>query len=240
MKHDSAILDLAEAIRLNPKDAEACHLRGCLYELNGEHDKAIVDLTEAIRLNPNDAEAHLFRGFAYGADLDRAIAEYTEAIRLDRQNANAYYNRAVAYRKKGNFAQAAADFDQAKKLGFPQQQITSARKQTWRDDPIIGEPNAPAGARTRGPSDALVEGPTSARAPAGQGTQLVPVSSSALRAVGYDDSRKILEIQFHNGAVYRYYGVPADVHRGLMGADSHGQYFDQHIRGAGYRYERIK
>jgi hypothetical protein len=84
------------------------------------------------------------------------------------------------------------------------------------------------------------EEPPSAQASAGQGTQLVPVSSSALRAVGYDDSQEILEIQFHNGAVYRYYGVPVAVHRGLMEADSHGRYFQQHIRGAGYRYERIK
>jgi hypothetical protein len=74
----------------------------------------------------------------------------------------------------------------------------------------------------------------------GVGIQRVPVSSSALRSVGYDVGAQVLEIEFHDGAVYRYYGVPADIHRGLMGADSHGRYFQQYIRGAGYRYERIE
>ena len=78
-----------------------------------------------------------------------------------------------------------------------------------------------------------------AKSPAQAGPELVPVSSSALRAVGYDAERRILEIEFQNGAVYCYYDVPAEVHLGLMAADSHGRYFNQQIRGA-FRYKRIE
>jgi hypothetical protein len=58
--------------------------------------------------------------------------------------------------------------------------------------------------------------------------------------VGYDEEQQILEIEFTNGAVYRYFDVPTQVYRGLMAAESHGRYFHQHVRGEGYRYQEIK
>ena len=66
-----------------------------------------------------------------------------------------------------------------------------------------------------------------------------PVRSSALRSVGYDEDGQTLEIEFTNGAVYRYSDVPPEVYRGLMAAESHGRYFHQHVRDAGYRYQRM-
>ena len=65
------------------------------------------------------------------------------------------------------------------------------------------------------------------------------VSSSALSTVGYCIKGRILEIEFVHGSVYRYYGVPPSVYHGLMNASSHGQYFNNSIRPAGYRYERV-
>ncbi len=67
----------------------------------------------------------------------------------------------------------------------------------------------------------------------------VKVQSSNLASVGYDSSEQTLEIEFHHGGVYQYYGVPEDRHIGLMSADSHGKYFDQYIKKAGYRYQKI-
>jgi hypothetical protein len=58
--------------------------------------------------------------------------------------------------------------------------------------------------------------------------------------VGYDEGQEILEIEFTNGAVYRYFDVPAEVYGGLMAAESHGRYFQQHVRGAGYRHQKMK
>ena len=66
-----------------------------------------------------------------------------------------------------------------------------------------------------------------------------PVSSSNLKSVGYDESSKILEIEFHSGGVYHYYSVPSSVYQDLMIAPSHGKYFLAHIKDV-YRYERIR
>ncbi len=68
----------------------------------------------------------------------------------------------------------------------------------------------------------------------------VRVSSSNLRSVGYDSESRTLEIEFLNGGLYQYFGVPASVHAGLMSASSHGSYFDAHIKKAGYRYTKLR
>ncbi|SFB22224.1 KTSC domain-containing protein [Azotobacter beijerinckii] len=66
------------------------------------------------------------------------------------------------------------------------------------------------------------------------------VSSSNLRSVGYDPSTSTLEVEFHNGGLYEYSGVPASIHAGLMAASSHGSYFDAHIKNGPYRYRKIR
>jgi len=65
------------------------------------------------------------------------------------------------------------------------------------------------------------------------------VDSSNLKSVGYDEENEILEIEFLHGGIYQYYDVPKSVYDGLMNADSHGKYFDQYVKKAGYRYRKI-
>jgi len=48
--------------------------------------------------------------------------------------------------------------------------------------------------------------------------------------VGYDDSIKILEIEFHSGLVYQYSGVPAKIFKDLMHSDEIGKYFSDKVR----------
>ena len=57
----------------------------------------------------------------------------------------------------------------------------------------------------------------------------VPVRSSVLAAVGYDEQTALLEVEFTSGDVYRYFAVPPSVHRALMEADSPGAYFNRTI-----------
>ena len=106
-EHDKAIADYTEAIRLDPKDAEAYCNRGLAYGNKGDYDKAIADYTEAIRLNPKYAEAYYNRGMTYASkgEYDKAIADYTEAIRLDPKYAEAYYSRGVGLREQGRLRQ---------------------------------------------------------------------------------------------------------------------------------------
>ena len=73
----------------------------------------------------------------------------------------------------------------------------------------------------------------------GEQTQRIGVSSTALQSVGYDEDSQTLEIKFTSGAVYQYFEVPPEVYRGLMAAESHGRYFHQHVRSAGYGHQRM-
>ena len=56
------------------------------------------------------------------------------------------------------------------------------------------------------------------------------VESSAISAIGYSKRRHILEIEFVNGAIYRYLDVPSAVHRDLMSAESKARFYDSNIR----------
>ncbi len=67
--------------------------------------------------------------------------------------------------------------------------------------------------------------------------KMVPVSSTNLRAVGYNPVSQTLRIEFHSGT-YDYYGVPESIYNGLMNASSKGQYHHQYIK-YGFRYVKI-
>lgn len=64
------------------------------------------------------------------------------------------------------------------------------------------------------------------------------VASSHLRSVGYDAASQTLEIEFNDGGIYQYYGVPQGICQGLLGAASKGSYLAAHIKGR-YRYRRV-
>jgi guanyl-specific ribonuclease Sa len=57
-----------------------------------------------------------------------------------------------------------------------------------------------------------------------------PVSSSNISAIGYDEENQTLEVEFTNGAVYQYSGVPSGEYEGIMGADSKGKYLHANIK----------
>jgi KTSC domain len=56
------------------------------------------------------------------------------------------------------------------------------------------------------------------------------VRSSVIASIGYSKRRHILEIEFVNGAVYRYLAVASPVYRDLLAADSKARYYDTNIR----------
>ena len=47
-----------------------------------------------------------------------------------------------------------------------------------------------------------------------------PVSSSRISSVGWDDN--IMEVQFHNGAIYQYYGVSQSEYQDFLNSPSLG------------------
>lgn len=62
------------------------------------------------------------------------------------------------------------------------------------------------------------------------------VRSSNLRAIGYDPSAQLLEIEFRSGAVYAYQAVLPSEADGLMASESKGKYFASRIRD---RYQHV-
>lgn len=66
----------------------------------------------------------------------------------------------------------------------------------------------------------------------------VPVTSTNVSEIGYDEERRILEIVFSSGGIYQYFEVPPQVYQELMNSGSIGQYLNSAIKGA-YRYARV-
>ncbi|MDR8389504.1 KTSC domain-containing protein [Aliifodinibius sp. S!AR15-10] len=62
----------------------------------------------------------------------------------------------------------------------------------------------------------------------------IPVDSSNIASIGYDQDRALLEIEFNNGRIYEYYDVPQYEYDQLMAAESHGSYANENI------YDRYK
>jgi tetratricopeptide (TPR) repeat protein len=51
--YDRAIADQSEAIRLDPRDADAFYNRGYTYSHKGDHERAVTDYTAGIELDAN-------------------------------------------------------------------------------------------------------------------------------------------------------------------------------------------
>src|SRR2546430_10571815 len=58
----------------------------------------------------------------------------------------------------------------------------------------------------------------------------VPVESTALATLGYSKRLHALEIEFRNGAIYRYLDVMPDVYEALLQARSKARFYDENIR----------
>lgn len=58
----------------------------------------------------------------------------------------------------------------------------------------------------------------------------IPVESSNIKFIGHSYPRRMLEVGFNNGSVYRYKGVPNKVYKELLNAESKGKAFHYLIR----------
>ena len=56
------------------------------------------------------------------------------------------------------------------------------------------------------------------------------VESTTLAFVSYDTDAACLELEFHDGAIYRFFDVSPERFAQLLTAESKGAYFNHHIR----------
>lgn len=68
--------------------------------------------------------------------------------------------------------------------------------------------------------------------------EMFPVSSSNVGAVGYDTANQWVYVQFLDGSVYAYKGVPEHEFENLRTASSVGSYLNRNYKNI-YPYERL-
>jgi hypothetical protein len=64
------------------------------------------------------------------------------------------------------------------------------------------------------------------------------LESTAISEIDYDAERTKLLVRFRSGEAYVYVGVPAEVCRSFVEADSKGRFFQQQIRDR-YPFNRL-
>jgi tetratricopeptide (TPR) repeat protein len=102
-RYDEAVVEIREALRIDPNYADAHdNLASALMRL-GQTDEAIGHYREAIRLEPGWAEAHNNLGMALvkAGRTDEAVAEFTETFRLKPDAALPHVNLADVLRRLG-------------------------------------------------------------------------------------------------------------------------------------------
>ncbi len=112
---DRALNYLNEAVRLDPKSADAHYNRGIAYDGLGKNQQAIKDYNQALQLDPKHTEVYYKRGIAFSklGKHKEAKEDFSQVIRLDPKNPDAYYNRGIACDGLGKFHQAVKDYNQA-------------------------------------------------------------------------------------------------------------------------------
>ncbi len=68
--------------------------------------------------------------------------------------------------------------------------------------------------------------------------EMIPVSSSNIESIGYDEQNEQVYVRFLNGSLYVYKGVPFHEFENLRYAPSLGSYLHRNYKNV-YSYERI-
>ena len=78
--------------------------------------------------------------------------------------------------------------------------------------------------------------------PAGTNGQLISIQSDNVAAAGYDANTSVMIVQFRNGALYEYYGVPLDLWDAFIAAQPNpwSQVGYPRLVQAGIPYKRIR
>jgi len=112
---DDAIVDLREAVRLEPAYADAHNNLGAALARRGQIGDAIVEYRAAVQLAPGLAIAHnnLALALARTGQVDGAIDELRQAARLAPERPEFHYNLGVLLSSREDRAGAIAEVDAA-------------------------------------------------------------------------------------------------------------------------------
>lgn len=151
----SALVEMAEAIRIEPQFSDAYEKRGQLYYEQRKYDLSDVDYKKLIELNPADLMGHMGLGRNYNAkgQYDEAIKLYDKVVGMYPDYSSAYSFRAESYLAKEEYLKAIDDVCRALEIDsdnkafnllfqFPKEQVelvATKLKGLSAKDPHTGE-----------------------------------------------------------------------------------------------------
>ncbi len=66
-----------------------------------------------------------------------------------------------------------------------------------------------------------------------------PVESSAIKSIGYNEDKQILEVEMlESGRIYKYFDVPLEEYLDFMDAPSYGKFYSLNVRDK-YEYKEL-
>ena len=118
-QYNEAIIEVKNALRLDPKFAPALHLIGRAYAGKAWHLDAVRELRRANELDPNNLDAHIDLGRAYSKveGWEDVLREAVIVAEKDPANVSAMYLRAAALNAKGQREDALTSIDKALAAG---------------------------------------------------------------------------------------------------------------------------
>jgi len=116
---DLALLDYAEAVKLNPADVEAHLKAGNIFNLLSKFDDAVNSYNRALDLDAGNIDALMKRAdifTATGRD-SLAFSDFQKVISMEPENDYAIMSRALIYQRFNEQEKCCADLEKAAALG---------------------------------------------------------------------------------------------------------------------------
>lgn len=111
--YDSALADMNEALRLDPKEVSYYFNRARIKYHQDDLQGAMADYDHILQLDPGNTMTYYNRGLLrmQVGERNKAISDFSEVIKAEPDNYFAIYNRALLYDMIGSYRKAIADFD---------------------------------------------------------------------------------------------------------------------------------
>jgi tetratricopeptide (TPR) repeat protein len=119
-RHEEAIAEYSEAIRLSPGDYVTYYYRAGCYQQLGNNEAALQDLISVVERKPDEIYVYLriMRIYADRGMYDDALNYVNKVISLDPANGEAFFNRSKIYERKGSNIEAIEDMRHACDMGY--------------------------------------------------------------------------------------------------------------------------
>ena len=118
---DGALADYAQALRVNPRSADALNNRGQIRQQRGDLAGALADYDQALSINPKMAEGFNNRASlkTLTKDWEGALSDSNEALKLNPAVPETWAIRGNARLARGDPEGAISDFETALRLAAP-------------------------------------------------------------------------------------------------------------------------